>query len=109
MSTTVTSTHSSVPPVMHCWGLVKNLDNNEKLELVEMLLDSLKPVVAKAQINAEEPELRPYSMAEINAMIDAAEADIAAGRTIPHEEVMRRWDKKIANRKQEKHQMAEAV
>ena len=39
---------------------------------------------------------KPYTMEELNAMLDAAEADIAAGRTTPHEESMRRWQEKIA-------------
>ena len=33
-----------------------------------------------------ERNLRPYTMEEINAMLDEAEADIAAGRMIPEEE-----------------------
>ena len=57
----------------------------------------------------EEYDLRPYTMEEINAMLDAAEADIAAGRTTPHTEAMRELDEKIARWKQEKYEMAEAV
>ena len=48
----------------------------------------------------EEP-LKPYTMEEINAMLDEAEADFAAGKGIPHEESMRRWREKIALKKQE--------
>ena len=33
-----------------------------------------------------ERNLRPYTMEEINAMLDEAEADFAAGRGIPDEE-----------------------
>ena len=40
--------------------------------------------------------LRPYTMEEINAMLDEAEANFAAGKGIPHEEVMRRSREKIA-------------
>ena len=36
-----------------------------------------------------EEKFRPYTKEEIKAMLDQAEADIAAGRVIPHEEVMR--------------------
>jgi len=49
--------------------------------------------------NSSEPVKR-LTMEEINAMLDEAEADIAAGRTIPHEEVMRRWDEEIARMEQ---------
>ena len=60
--------------------------------------------------DAEENEaLKPYTMEEINAMLDAAEADIAAGRTIPHEEVMRRWEEELACEKEEELQMAKSV
>ena len=56
----------------------------------------------------EESSPKPYTMAEINAMLDEAEADFAAGKGIPHEESMRRWREKIALKKQEL-EMAEAV
>ena len=57
----------------------------------------------------EEHTPKPYTMEELNAMLDLAEADIAAGRTTPHEESMRRWQEKIARQEKEKHEMAEAV
>lgn len=44
----------------------------------------------------ENPDLKPYTMDEINAMLDEAEADFAAGKGIPHEVVMREWDEEIA-------------
>ena len=46
----------------------------------------------------EDYDLKPYTMEEINAMLDAAEADIAAGRTTPHEESMRQAREKIARK-----------
>jgi predicted transcriptional regulator len=52
--------------------------------------------------NREEKEqLRPYTMKELNAMLDASEADIAAGRVIDHEEVMREWKEELAREEQE--------
>ena len=57
----------------------------------------------------EEHTPKPYTMEELNAMLDLAEADIAAGRTTPHEESMRRWQEKIARQEKEKYEMAEAV
>ena len=44
----------------------------------------------------ENPDLKPYTMDEINAMLDAAEADFAAGKGIPDEEVWREMDEDIA-------------
>lgn len=106
MNTNSTSTPTYIPPVMSCWNLVKDLDDSEKLELVEMLLDSLKPVVARAQNGTTEHELRPYTMDEINAMIDAAEADIAAGRLIDDEDA---WEEDFILMDRRKKEMAEAV
>ena len=44
----------------------------------------------------EEP-LRPYTMEEINAMIDESERQIAAGQYKPIEEVFSRWDMENVN------------
>jgi hypothetical protein len=53
--------------------------------------------------------LKRYTKEELNAMLDEAEADIAAGRVTPHEEVMREWDEEIARMEQEEYEMAKAV
>ena len=60
----------------------------------------------------EDYDLKPYTMEEINAMLDAAEADIAAGRTTPHEESMRQARERIARKarmKREESVMAETI
>lgn len=60
----------------------------------------------------EDYDLKPYTMEEINAMLDAAEADIAAGRTTPHEESMRQARERItlkAHMKREESVMAETI
>jgi len=59
--------------------------------------------------SSEEEDMKPFTMEEINAMIDEAEAEIAAGKGTPHEEVMREWDEEIARMEQEELEMAEAV
>ena len=56
----------------------------------------------------QDEQLRPYTMQELNARIDQAEANVAAGRTIIHEESMRRWKEKIARKKLDL-EMADAV
>ena len=50
---------------------------------------------------------RPYTMEEVNAMLDEAEADFEAGRGIPDEEVWRRFDEKYGN--VDEYELAEAV
>lgn len=72
-------------PIIEAWNAVKGLDYNDKLELVTMLIESVKPKVAAHP-------LKRYTMKEINAMIDEAEAEIAAGKGIPDEEVWRKYD-----------------
>lgn len=60
----------------------------------------------------EDYDLKPYTTEEINAMLDAAEADIAAGRTSPHEESMRQARERIARKarvKREESVMAETI
>ena len=39
--------------------------------------------------------VKRLTMEEVNAMLDEAEADIAAGRTIPDEEVWREYDEHL--------------
>ena len=51
--------------------------------------------------------LKPYTMEEINAMLDEAEADFAAGRFIDDDDVWREYDEERAREK--KLEMAEAV
>ena len=53
--------------------------------------------------------LKRYTKEEINAMLDEAEAEIAAGIGTSHEEVMREWDEEIARMEQEELELAEAV
>lgn len=57
--------------------------------------------------HSKEETLKPYTMEEIYDMVAESEADIAAGRTISHEEMMRQWEEELA--REEKLDMAEAV
>ena len=47
--------------------------------------------------NFAKEHLKPYTMEEINAMLDEAEANFAAGKGIPHEESMRRSRERLAH------------
>lgn len=57
----------------------------------------------------EEYALSPFTMEELNARIDEAEAEIAAGEGTSHEEMMREWEEELAREEQEELKMAEAV
>lgn len=51
--------------------------------------------------NFAKEHLRPYTIEELHARIDEAEADIAAGRFISHEELMREMEEESARDKAE--------
>ena len=65
--------------------------------------------LANKQEKEQGYDLTPFTMDEINAMLDEAEADFEAGRGIPHEQVMREMDEEIECWEQEKKEMAEAI
>ena len=89
-------------PVTRAWSLAKKLDNSEKLELMAMLIDSVKVTVST-------PSMKRFTMDDINDMLNEAEANFEAGAGIPHEEVMRELDDEIERWEQEEMEMAEVV
>lgn len=54
-------------------------------------------------------ELKPYTMEEINAMLDGAEANFAAGKGVPDEEAWDEWEEDFARMEQKEHETAEAL
>ena len=72
------------------WSVVKDMDDSQKLELVTMLVNSVKPKVADDLTMEEMLEGYPYkryTKAELNAMLDEAEAEIAAGKVIDDDDL----------------------
>ena len=63
--------------------MVQDMDASQKLELMTVIIDSMKPVTKIEQNEA----LPPYSMAEIDAMLDEAEAAFNAGDYLTQDEV----------------------
>ena len=51
METTTARSRHTVQPIMRAWNLAKELDNSEKLELVTMLIDSVKPIQTRPLID----------------------------------------------------------
>ena len=76
-------------PIIKAWNAVKGLDYSDKLELVTMLIDSVKPTMAM-------PHMQPYTMDEVNSMIDQSERDIAEGRVYDFDEAMDELEKEFA-------------
>ena len=58
---------------------------------------------------AEDSELKPYTMEEINAMLDEAEANFAAGKGIPDEEAWDEWEDDFARMEHKELEMAETA
>ena len=82
-------------PVSYYWNIVKEMDDSQKLELMAFIIDSMKNrCPAKAE---QTDDFRPYSMAEIDAMLDEAEAEISAGKGIPDEEVWKKYEEEFAH------------
>ena len=95
-STTAKRRHAS-SPVARAWNLAKDMDDSQKLELVSIIIDSMRPAVAKGEVtDDEEYPLRPFTMEELNARIDQAEAEIAAGLGIDDEDVWRELEEEFA-------------
>ena len=44
MEATTTRRRRVTHPISHYWGLVKDMDDSQKLELVTMLVSSVKPI-----------------------------------------------------------------
>ena len=89
---TTTAKRRSAQPITRVWNLAKDLNYSEKLELVTMLIDSVKPKKADDMTMEEMLEGYPYkryTKAELNAMLDEAEADIAAGKVIDDDDLRR--------------------
>ena len=93
------------------WSVVKDMDDSQKLELVTMLVNSVKPKVADGLTMEEMLEGYPYkryTKAELNAMLDEAEANFAAGRGIPDGEAWDDLEEELALERQEL-EMTEAI
>ena len=74
--------------------MARNLNGSQKLELVSIIIDSLKTTVATQP-------LQPYTMDEINTMIDQSEHDIAVGRVCDFDKAMDELEKEFAREDRE--------
>ena len=98
--TTTTARRRKAQPMSYYWSVVKDMDDSQKLELITLLAESVKPKIKSA------PLMNRYTMDDINLMLDEAEADFAAGKGIPDEEVWRKWDEELAREEQEELEMS---
>ena len=54
-----------------------------------------KQLADYVQKQREQERLKPYTMEEINAMLDEAERQFAAGEYVTNEDLFREWDEEI--------------
>ena len=87
------------------------MDDSQKLELVSFIIDSMRSAKTDDLSMEEMLEGYPYkryTKAEMNAMLDKAEANFEAGRGIPDEEAWDDLEEELTLEKQEL-EMAEAI
>ena len=75
--------------------MVKNMDNNEKLELMFVLIDSMRSSLA-TDSESEQPLMPPYSKEEIYERIAQSKRDSAAGLGQESEEMFRELEEEFA-------------
>lgn len=82
---------------MQYWGMVKDLDDSLKLELVSMLIDSVKPAVA----GNESATLKPYTIEELHQMVAEGERQFAEGHWQDSEDMFRELEEDFVREEME--------
>ena len=81
-------------PISHYWGIVKDLDDSQKLELVTMLVNSVKPSIAEAKKEVHSP--KPYTIEELHQMVAEGELQFAKGQWQDSEDMFRELEEDFA-------------
>ena len=109
---TTTARRRTTQPIIKAWNAVKGLGYNDKLELVTMLIESVQhdkdDTLSMEQMLEGYPYKR-YTKAELNAMLDEAEANFEAGLGIPDEEAWDDLEEELALQEDEQHEKAEML
>lgn len=82
-------------PISHYWDLVKDMDNRQKLELVSMLIESLKPAVEET--NTKFASSKPYTVEELCQMVAEGEEQFNNGQWQDSEDMFRELDEEFAH------------
>jgi len=109
MEATTARRRRTTQSIIKAWNAVKGLDNSDKLELVTMIIESVQhakdDTLSMEQMLEGYPYKR-YTKAELNAMLDEAEANFEAGRGIPDEEAWDDLEEELALQEEEQHELA---
>lgn len=96
-------------PTSYYWSLVKDMDSSQKLELVTMLIDSVRPVVTKMEEKGNEHGApKPYTLEELHTRIAKAERESALGLGQDSEEMFDELEDEFAH-EDEALEMADAI
>ena len=109
MEATISKRQRTVHPMSYYREMVKDMSDSQKLQLIAILAESIQPDVNSEDADDEEYSLRPFTMEELNARIDQAEAEIPAGLGIPDEEAWDDLEEEFALLEKEKREMAEVL
>ena len=112
METTTSRRRRMTQPIIKAWNAIKGLDYSDKLELVTMIIESVQHDKDDDMTMEQMLEGYPYkrdTKAELNAMLDEAEAEIAAGGGIPDEEAWDDLEEELALQEKEEREMAEVI
>lgn len=105
-----TTTKYSTHPMSYYWDVVKDMDDSQKLELISLLAESVKPSTScRTEQLLEGYPYKRCTKAELNAMLDRAEANFAAGKGIPDEEAWDDLEEELALQEKEQLEMAKAI
>jgi len=109
---TTTARRRTTQPIIKAWNVVKGLDYSDKLELVTMIIESVQHAkdddMSMEQMLEGYPYKR-YTKAELNAMLDEAEANFEAGLGIPDEEAWDDLEEELELEKRQELEVAEAL
>ena len=112
METTTSRRRRTTQPIIKAWNAIKGLDYSDKLELVTMIIESVQhandDTMSMEQMLEGYPYKR-YTKAELNAMLDEAEANFEAGLGIPDEDAWDDLEEELALQEEEQHEMAEML
>ena len=109
---TTTARRRTTQPIIKARNVVKGLDYSDKLELVTMIIESVQHAkdddISMEQMLEGYPYKR-HTKAELNAMLDRAEANFEAGLGIPDEEAWDDLEEELALQEDEQLEIAKTV
>ena len=57
---TIARRRRAMHPITHYWGLVKDMDDSQKLQLITMLAESVKPAETESRKVKKKPDIDDY-------------------------------------------------